>query len=389
LKKIEAQDEVDERKYLIVATPIRVTQDRCLQCHGSPSDAPGWRIRQFGRTAGFGWTRGQTVAATVVSVPADFPFKQAAAAWVYVAKIVGLLTLACIGFLFWGMRKLVIRPVRHLLNTSQKLRAGDLRASFANGHPAELGDLAYSLQDTTHWLTERIAQEEKLRALFQQFIPASVGAKALGRDPDKVLEGTKHSVTVMVVHIRNFALLMENLSPKDTVKTLNDYFAAVNRTIVGHRGIVSKYMGTTVMAFFGMPVTDENHTLSAIRAALALPAALQDVYVRLDEHYGWELGIGVGISTGEPIVGQFGSSEHYEYSVLGDVVLEAQRLEEISKAAPEEDTILISESTYRPIMSDVHVFDMGERNVQDGTKIHAFAVQGLRAEARTILSGRD
>jgi class 3 adenylate cyclase len=136
------------------------------------------------------------------------------------------------------------------------------------------------------------------------------------------------------------------------------------------------------MAFFGMPVAGDNHILNAVKAALALPNALQNIYVRLEETYGWELGVGVGIATGEPIVGQFGSSQHFEYTVLGDVVREAHRLEEVTKGIPEEDSIVISEPAYREIMSQVQVFDLGEKHLKDGASIRAFAVQGLRVELR-------
>ena len=72
--------------------------------------------------------------------------------------------------------------------------------------------------------------------------------------------------------------------------------------------------------------------------------------------------------------------------VLGDVVVEAQRLEDITKGAPEEDSILISESTYRMVMSEVHVLDLGERTGPNGAPIQAYAVQGLRSEARSVMA---
>ena len=85
-------------------------------------------------------------------------------------------------------------------------------------------------------------------------------------------------------------------------------------------------------------------------------------------------------------MGHFGSTEHMEYTALGDVVLQAGNMEGISKTVPEEDTILLTESAYRNVMSDVHVYDIGEKTIAEGSKMHVFVVQGLRAEARQKLA---
>jgi len=326
------------------------------------------------------------IGASVIYIPNDFVRAQTNAIFWTVFRLVGLLTVMGALLLIWRTQVVVARPACQMLETCQAIQRGEWGARFAVGWPDEMTRLAVAFQRTTLWLRERIAMEEKLRAMFQQFIPASVAARALGKDSDKILAGTRHSVTVMIINIRNFKLLMEHLPPEQTVSTLNEFFSEVNRVIVTHKGIVSKYLGDTVMAFFGMPLGNDDHPLNAVRAALAIPPALQRLYVRLDEAYGWELGVGIGITTGEPIVGHFGSSEHMEYTVLGDVVGESHKLEAITKSVPEEDTVIISETTYRHIMSEVHVLDLGERGAEGEEPIHAYVVQGFRSEARKVLA---
>ena len=384
----QAEYEVQQKGkgYHVLATPIKVTQDRCLQCHGSPREAPGWRLKQYGRTAGFGWKKNDVVGANLVYIPSDFARSQAAAAFFSVAKSIGALALICIAMLLLRAHFLIARPVRRMLAVSKAIQNGEWEPWAKPWFPDEMAELGASFQATTTQLRNRIVHEEKLRALFQQFIPASIAAKALGKQADEVLVGTRHSVTVMIINIRNFKLLMDHLPPDQTVTTLNEYFAAVNSVIVANNGLVSKYMGDSVIALFGMPLGRDNHALSAVRAALGIPAALQNLYVRLDEKYGWELGVGIGITTGDPIVGSFGSSEHLEYTVLGDVIGEASLLEAATKSVPEEDSILISEETYRFVMSDVHVFDVGEKPGLNGKSIHAYVVQGLRSEVRASLA---
>jgi class 3 adenylate cyclase/HAMP domain-containing protein len=319
-------------------------------------------------------------------VPVGDGAARTAAAYWTAFKLLGLLTILAALILTWRTYILVAVPLRRLLATSQALRRGEWGARFTMGSKDEVAALAHSFQDTTHWLREQIVKEEKLRALFQQFIPASVAAKALGKNPETVLAGTRHSVTVMIINIRNFRLLVDNLQPEQTVATLNEYFSEINRVIVANKGVVSKYLGDTVMAIFGMPLGNNDHALLAIRAGLSIPRALQDLYVRMEDRHGWELGVGIGIATGEPIVGHFGSSEHMEYAVLGDVVVDAHRMEELTKSVPEEDTILICEETYRAVMSEVHVYDMGEKQTSDGRTVHPYVVQGFRSEARSVLA---
>ena len=384
----QAEEEVQEkgRGYHVLAVPVTVSQDRCLQCHGSAKAATEWRVNRFGRLAGFGWKRGQVVAADLVYIPSDFPRSQAMAIFWSVTRSIAVLALMCGTMLFLRAHYSITRPVGRMLAASEAIQRGEWPRWSERRFPDELGVLANSFQTTTLLLRDRIIREEKLRALFQQFIPASIAATALGKNANEVLVGTRHAVTVMIINIRNFKLLMDHLPPEQTVATLNEYFANVNQIIVANNGLVSKYMGDSVIALFGMPLSHENHALSAVKAALNIPAALHDMYVRLDEKYGWELGVGIGISTGAPIIGSFGSSEHLEYTVLGEVVAEAGHLEAATKAVPEEDSILISEATYRCVMSDVHVLDIGFKPCGAGTNIHAYVLQGFRSEVRSSLA---
>ena len=384
-KRIDHEIDKRDGRYMLSAVPIVMSQDRCLKCHSTLQVAPVGRRKVFANR-GYNWKRDQVVGATVVYVPSDFAHRQANKTFTTVAAIVAVLGLLCVILTGWKVRSSVSRPIYKLIDTSDSLRRGEWNARFITDQNGEIGDLARSLQDTTFWLRERLVREEKLRSMFQQFVPAPVAARALGHSSERIMTGARHAVSVLYLNIRNFKLLMEHLPPGETVQTLNEFFSVVNSVIVKNNGIVSKYLGDSVLAFFGMPIEDEKHALNAVRAAMEIPATLQDLYVRLDEQHGWELGVGIGISTGEPIVGHFGAAEHMEYTVLGDVVLEAHKLEALTKATPEEDTILIAEATFRAVMSEVHVLDVGEKEVAPGITLHAYAVQGFRSEARSSLA---
>lgn len=386
VKQIERITIQNRKPCWVLATPIVVDQDRCLKCHSTPAAAPAWRVSKYPGGGGYGWKRGQVVGASVLYVPLDPAYDHVADCFWAIFRVAMLLAVLVTAVVLWRIDRIVSAPINQLYEACKAIRAGNWSARFPTDSMDEIGRLAVAFQDTTMWLRERVAAEEKLRALFQQFIPASVAAKALGKDNQEVLAGAKQSVTVMVLNIRNFKLLVEKLPPDQTVKMLNEFFTAVNKVIVDNKGLVSKYLGDTVVAFFGMPVDDGKHPLHAVSAALGIPAAFKDLFVDLDEEHGWELGVGVGISTAEAIVGHMGSSDHMEYTVLGDVVVQAHLLEELTKGVPEEDTILIGETTYRAVMSDVHVMDLGERTTASGKTVRAFNVQGFRSEARSVIA---
>ena len=369
VKNLEEYINRDEGRYYLYAEPIRDSTPGVLNTEGDKNNQPG-KLRG--------------VAMVLLPVAPDYQLEVNAG--LTSLKIGAFLVLGCMLLLIWQVRSKILSPVEKLFKISESIRQGQWDAKFTLPEKTELQTLAMSFQETSLWLRQRVAQEEKLRSMFQQFVPASVAAKALGKKSDDVLEGRQYHVTAMVINIRNFRLLMDNLPPAETVNTLNDYFRVVNNVIVANKGIVCRYMGDTVLSLFGVPETTENHTLHAIKAALEVPAALQNLYVRLSEQKGWELGVGIGIAAGEPIVGHFGSTEHMEYTALGDVVLQAGNMEGISKTVPEEDTILLTESAYRNVMSDVHVYDIGEKTIAEGSKMHVFVVQGLRAEARQKLA---
>ncbi|MCC6728829.1 MAG: DUF3365 domain-containing protein [Chthonomonadales bacterium] len=370
LRRVQEEVRLNGERTRVVAAPVVAEGAACVRCHGARG----------------GWRPGAVVGASVLYLPAGFTYAQSQRVFRVTVTLVAILCALGAAALARQVHVLVAAPARDLFSASQAIRRGDWSARFpAVGH-TELTALAASVQETTRWLRERVAQEEKLRAMFQQFVPASVAARALGRDAEEALAGARHPVTVMAVNVRNFRLLMDHLPPAQTVSTLNEFFSQVNAAIVEHRGIVSKYLGDTVLAIFGMPLGNDGHALDAVRAALAIPRALHDMYLQLDEDHDWQLGVGIGIATGEPIVGYFGSEEHREYAVLGEAVAEAAWLESLSKSVPEEDTIVISERTYREVMSDVHVHDLGEKVTPSGATVHAFVVQGLRTEARTALA---
>jgi adenylate cyclase len=168
--------------------------------------------------------------------------------------------------------------------------------------------------------------------LFGQYVPPEL-VDEMARDPAKYsMEGKNEVLTVLFTDIRGFTSFAEGLEPKALAAFLNEFLTAMSLVIRTHRGTLDKYMGDAIMAFWGAPVADPEHARNALEAALAMQAEL----ARLNPTFrarGWnEIRVGIGLNTGPMSVGDMGSRLRKAYTVMGDAVNLASRLEGLTKA---------------------------------------------------------
>jgi len=167
--------------------------------------------------------------------------------------------------------------------------------------------------------------------LFGQYVPPEL-VDQMARDPGKYsMEGRSEELTVLFSDIRGFTSIAEGMEPKELSQLLNEYLTEMTRVIGEHRGTLDKYIGDAIMAFWGAPVAEPRHAERAVAAAVAMQAALGPLNERFRAR-GWpELRIGIGINTGPMRVGDMGSRSRKAYTVLGDAVNLASRLEGLTK----------------------------------------------------------
>ena len=196
-------------------------------------------------------------------------------------------------------------------------------------------------------------QEEKkfIKRIFGRHATAEVVEDALKRGLK--LGGEEREVTLLFSDIRNFTTLSERLPPNEVVGLLNDYFAEMVDVVSRHGGTLNKFLGDGILAIFGAPVSYGNDAERAVMTALEMMERLEQFNRKQGEAGRAELCIGVGINTGEVVVGNVGSTERMEYTVIGDAVNLASRLEALNKEM--ETNILISHSTYQQVKEVVQV----------------------------------
>ncbi len=202
----------------------------------------------------------------------------------------------------------------------------------------------FILQFVTGGLVQRLLEKRRrarVTNLFGKYVSPSIVNHLLADNVEETLEGRRESLTMFFADLRSFTSLSEKLGAQATSSFLNRYFDLMIPIIFRHHGTLDKLMGDAVMAFFGSPVKDLDHPKKAAAAAVEMVACLEQL--RREGGVYAEIDMGVGINTGEVTVGNLGSSEFMDYTVIGDAVNIASRLEGLNKVYG--TNIIISEHT--------------------------------------------
>jgi adenylate cyclase len=194
---------------------------------------------------------------------------------------------------------------------------------------------------------ERLAREEVARANYSRFLPEYV-VKQMLENPDSFkLGGVSQTITILFADIRGFTRISEHAAPEKIVNLLNRYFSAMTDIIFAHGGTLDKYLGDGLMALFGAPTTTPEDASNALNAAVAMQRRLLGINQELRQEGLSEVGVGIGLHTGDVIVGYIGSERRSEYTAIGDAVNTASRLESNAKGGQ----ILISDATAKAARS--------------------------------------
>lgn len=173
--------------------------------------------------------------------------------------------------------------------------------------------------------------KRQITGLFGQYVPPELVDEMSENPGNFTMEGESREMTVLFSDVRGFTTISEGLSPKELSRLMNEYMTPMTHIIQKHRGTIDKYIGDAIMAFWGAPLADPDHSRHALLAAMEM----QQMLMQLREQFktkGWpEICIGVGINTGTMSVGNMGSEFRMAYTVMGDAVNLASRLESITK----------------------------------------------------------
>lgn len=238
-----------------------------------------------------------------------------------------------------GLANGITAPVRTLVAGMQEVLRGNLRQRLHVRREDEIGFLARSFDDMVTGLEEK----EKIRDVMQKVVSPEIAHELLQRGV--TLGGEMREATILFADIRGFTTLSEGMPPPELLSFLNEYFSRISRIIDHEKGVIDKYIGDEVMAIFGAPLPSSDHAVRAVAAAVGMLKELEQFN---DEHQRlMPLRIGIGIATGPVVAGNVGSPERLNYTVLGDTVNVASRLQGLTKEY--HVPLIVSGTTYENV----------------------------------------
>lgn len=229
-------------------------------------------------------------------------------------------------------------PITRLVEATDRIRDGDYAVSIPTRSHDELGRLTVAFRDMGAGLADR----EKLKTAFGKFVNKEIAERIM--NDELSLGGETKEATIFFSDIRSFTAISEKLAPHEVVEFLNDYMTRMVTCVNATHGVVDKYIGDAIMAVWGVPYSVGNDAANAIEGALMMRSALREYNASRAGTAKPFIKIGCGINSGPVVAGQIGSLERMEYTVIGDAVNLASRIESLNK--PFRTDILVSQETY-------------------------------------------
>ncbi len=272
------------------------------------------------------------------------------------------ISLAILAVYLYGRR--LTRPIQALTQTAYQIADGDYNVNVEVQSKDEIGILTSSFNDMGKGLRER----ENLKASFERFVNKEIVKKSLAGKLQ--LGGKRYEIALLFSDIRSFTTMSEKMKPEEVVKFLNMYFSEMVNCIAKTKGIVDKFIGDAIMAHWGAVEPHANPAKAAVDAGIAMRNALLKFNMKYRKND--PVRFGIGINFGPAIAGQIGSEQRFEYTVIGDTVNVASRVEGLCKQLGAD--LLITNNVLRHVKNHYlleHIGDIQVKGKAKAVDVHA------------------
>lgn len=286
-----------------------------------------------------------------------------------VASLAGALLLLVL-YATFALSRLVVRPVTAIADAMRAVQQGDLSREVDLRRHDEIGVLA----TTYNFMIRGLKEREQLKDAFSRYVSPQVYERF--KEGAINLRGETRKAVVLFSDIRSFTTLSEQLTPVEVVGMLNEYFTEMVEIVIKHDGFVNKFIGDAIMAIYNVPLDQPDPELRAVQTGVEMLEALERLNRRREARGQFAVKIGIGINTGPVVAGNLGHERRLEYTVIGDTVNLAQRLESQTKVTG--TPLLISPSTYQACAAQIVAHELPPVKVKGKQEpVVLYAVTGL------------
>ena len=240
----------------------------------------------------------------------------------------------------------LVKPIRALVDGVNEIGKGNFDIKIPVISRDEIGDLTKAVNE----MAKSLKEKEQIKDAFRRYVSHQVAEEIL-KDPDAYfhsLKGEKRKVAILFGDIRGFTPLSERLPPEEVVAILNKYLTEMTTMVFKYEGTVDKFIGDCIMAIFGAPIWHGDDVKRAVTAALDIQQSLYKENIERLQKGLEAIKIGIGINFGEAVVGNIGSYERLEYTVIGDSVNLASRIQGLAKGGE----VVVTDNVYREVKED-------------------------------------
>jgi adenylate cyclase len=250
------------------------------------------------------------------------------------ATFLGVVLMAIALGVGWNFSRTLRQDTQQIVDGLRDVGAGNFKGLLDTTRPDELGRIAGALND----MAGELEQRERLRQIFGRYVPESVAQSLIAGDSDGALRPQSREATIMFADLAGFTGLSETMEPEQVVDMLNAYFSMLGAIVERHDGVITQFQGDAVLVTFNVPLEDADHARQALLSALEIQRA-----VATQTFAGRRLSCRIGINTGSVTAGSVGAEGRLSYTVHGDAVNVAARLEQLNKTHGTQ--VLVSETT--------------------------------------------
>jgi class 3 adenylate cyclase/HAMP domain-containing protein len=317
-------------------------------------------------------------AAENVKTRAEQAIAQFSAEMDWKAKLAGLIigtAVALIGLMFGIFFAADLsRPLRSLQRGVKEIGAGNFAVAVPEKGAREVVDLAHSFNDLGQQLTDYIAKRDFIRDTFGRYVTKEVVQRLLESEEALALGGETREVTILMSDLRGFTALTADMTPEGIIALLNRYLEKMIAILVDYRAVIDEIQGDGILAFFGAPEDLADHPAQAVACAVAMQAAMDEINAVNAAEGLPHLEMGIGVSSGNVVVGNIGSELRTKYSVVGSPVNFTSRIEGMATAGQ----VLIGADTFNRVQGLVETGEVLQVRMKGipGT-VTLYEVQGL------------